>query len=126
MTLSLSLPLPYIDKMSRNRRRRRHRGTHEMSPAALALPPFEVAIRRAGASLARLQHVGIHREAHAASRLAPLEAGFPENFVESETFRISFDVLRSRHHHRMHRRRDFAPLDDPGCILEIAEPRVGA
>src|SRR5258707_9064615 len=112
--------------MPRNRRGRRHRRTNQVRAAALALTPLEVAIRRAGASLARLEHVGIHRETHAASRLAPLETGFRENSVEPQTFRLGLDLLRARHHHRMHRRRYFVALDDTGGGLEIAEARIRA
>src|SRR5208282_4011236 len=111
--IAISLtPLAHVDKMSRYRRRRRHRRTHQMCAAALALTAFEIAIRRARASLARRQYVGIHREAHAASRLAPLEARFGENSVEAETLRLSLHVLRPRHHHRMNSRCNFVALDD--------------
>src|ERR1700723_24304 len=95
-----------------DRRCRRHPGTHQVRAPALALTPFEVAIRRAGASLTRLQHVGIHREAHAASRFAPLEARFGEDSVEAEALRFSFYLLRARHNHRVNSRSNFVTLDD--------------
>src|SRR5579862_3981888 len=122
--ISSSLPFADVDEMPCNRRRRRHRGTHQMRTATLALTPLEVAIRGAGTSLSRLEHVGIHREAHAASRFAPLEAGFSENFVEPETFRLGLHFLRARHHHRMNSRCDFVTFDDTGRGLKIAQPRV--
>src|SRR5579862_6418440 len=124
--ISSSLPFADVDEMPCNRRRRRHRRTDQVCAATLALTPFEVAIRGAGASLSRLEHVGIHREAHAASRLAPLEAGFSEYFVEPETFRLGLHFLRAWHHHRMHRWRNFVAFDDTGRGLKIAEARVGA
>src|SRR5271168_4782530 len=104
--ISSPLPLPNIYEVARDCGRRRHRRTHQMRAAALALTPLEVAIRRARASLAGLQHVGIHRQAHAASRLAPFESSFGENPVETETLRLGFHFLRARHYHRMNRRRD--------------------
>src|SRR6266851_4210625 len=60
----------------------RHYRAHQVRASALALPPLEVAVRRACASLARLQHVGVHRDTHAASRLAPFETGLRENLIE--------------------------------------------
>src|SRR5215469_3521061 len=97
-----------------------------MRAPALALAPLEVAIRRAGASLARPQHVGIHCQAHAASRFAPLEAGFLKDAIEAETLGLPLDLLGTRHDHRVDRRRNLAALDDSGGGLEIADARVGA
>src|SRR5271156_4825592 len=108
--------------MPGDRRRRRHRGTHQMSAAALALASLEVAIRRAGASLARRKYVGVHREAHAASGLAPLEAGLGENAIEAEALRLQLDLLRSRHDHSVHARRDMLALDDPRGSLQMVIP----
>src|SRR6266850_6463407 len=125
--LSLILrPVAHIYKVPGDRRCRRHRGAHQMGAAAFALASFEVAIRSAGASLARLEDVWVHREAHAASGLAPLEAGLGENAIEAETLRFRFYFLRAGHDHRVHAFCDVLALDDIGRHLEIGETRIGA
>src|SRR6185312_7378375 len=53
-------------------RRRGHGGADEVGAPARALPAFEIAVAGRGAALARLQAVGVHRQAHRAARLAPL------------------------------------------------------
>ena len=52
----------------------RHRRAHQVRAAAGALAAFEVAVAGRGAALARLEPVGVHRQAHRAARLAPFEA----------------------------------------------------
>src|SRR5215472_8167263 len=53
-----------------------------MRAAARALATFEVAVARRRATLARLEPVGVHRQAHRTSRFAPLEAGALEDLIE--------------------------------------------
>ena len=57
-----------------------------MRPAAGALTTFEVAVARGGAALPRFQHIGIHGEAHAATRFSPLETRRREDAIESFGF----------------------------------------
>ena len=54
-----------------------------MRPAARSLPPFKVAVRRRSASLAGLQNVRIHAQAHGTTRFAPFKSRITENLIES-------------------------------------------
>ena len=54
-----------------------------MGAAAPALPAFEIAVAGRSATLLRREDVGIHAQAHRASRLTPLRAGFLEDAIES-------------------------------------------
>src|SRR5689334_14438159 len=90
----------HVDEMSGERGGGRHRRTHEMRAAAGALPPLEVAVRRRRATLARLEPVVVHREAHRAARLAPFEARVAERPVEALGFRLRLDETGAGHDHR--------------------------
>src|SRR5260370_33472714 len=61
----------------------------------------EVAVRGGGSALVRRQDVRVHADAHAASRVAPLEAGFAENLVEAFLFGGSLDAARTGHDQRL-------------------------
>jgi len=58
-------------------------GGNQMRAAAGTLAAFEVSVARRGRSFARLELIGIHRQAHAAARLSPFETGFDEDLIES-------------------------------------------
>ena len=58
-------------------------GGDEVGAAAAALAALEVAVARARRPLAGSQLVGVHRQAHRASRLAPVGAGGREHPVET-------------------------------------------
>src|SRR5438105_3670527 len=77
-----AFPFANVNEMAFQRGRGGHHGTHQMGAAAGALPALEIAIRRAGASLAGLQDVRIHPQAHAAAALAPFEASVGEDTIE--------------------------------------------
>ena len=47
-----------------------------MRASAPALTTFKIAVGGGSAALARRQLVGIHRQAHGATRIAPFKAGF--------------------------------------------------
>src|SRR5687768_1703173 len=51
---------------------------HQVGAPALALPALEVAVGGGGAALARGELVGVHAQAHRATRAAPLGAGLLE------------------------------------------------
>ena len=74
MSSRLVVPLAYVHKMPRYRGCGGHRGGDEVGAAAFALAAFEVAVARAGAALAGLQLVRVHRQAHRAAGLAPFKA----------------------------------------------------
>lgn len=62
-----------------------------MSPSARSLATFEIPVARGGATLARLQDIGIHGETHAAPGLPPLEPGLAEDSVEPFRLRLLLD-----------------------------------
>src|SRR5262249_61812303 len=74
-----SAPGSHVDKRAGDRSRRRHRGRDQVGAALVALAALEIAVRRRGTALARLEFVGIHRKAHRAARLAPFEARLDED-----------------------------------------------
>jgi hypothetical protein len=73
--------------------------TRWVRPPALAA--LEIAVRGRGAALARLELVGIHRQAHRAARLAPLEAGLAEDLVQPLGLGLRLDQARAGHHQRL-------------------------
>src|SRR5260370_23295885 len=92
----LKSPIPYVSEMSGNRRRRRHHGADQVRASAAALASFEIPIAGRGAAFSRLHDVGIHAEAHRASRLAPFKAGIKKDTVQSFLLRRALDCLRAR------------------------------
>ena len=68
-----------------------HYGADEVRTAIAALAAFKITIGSAGAALVRRKNVGVHADAHAAARVAPLESGISENFVEPFLFGGGFD-----------------------------------
>ena len=100
--------------------RRNHRGAHQQRASGrAALPALEVPVRRGGADLAAFEAIGVHRQAHRASRAAPLESGVEKHAIEPLALRSGPHRLRSRHDERLHVRRDVLPADRP------ARPRAG-
>src|SRR4051794_36764307 len=67
--LGLAEHLADVDEVARDGGGGGHGGADEVGPAAGPLPPFEVAVARAGGALAGGELVGVHRKAHAAARL---------------------------------------------------------
>src|SRR5579859_116102 len=116
-----------VYKMSRKCGRRRHHRADEVRAAVAALAAFKIAIRRAGAALVRRQYVGVHADAHAAARIAPLETGVGENFVEAFFFRGGFDSARAGNDERLlDGLRDVLSFDEVRGGAQIVEPRIGA
>ena len=95
-----------------------------------ALATLEVAVRRRRATLAGLEAVVVHREAHRAAGLAPLEARGEEHLVEALGFGLRLSPGPSRHDHReLHVRRDVPAARDrarrragPRCAELVHEP----
>ena len=79
---------------------RRHCRADQVGASALPLPAFKVAVGGGGATLARLQPVGVHRPAHGAARFAPLKTGIDEYLVQPFLLGLSLDQTGTRHHHR--------------------------
>ena len=63
-----------------------------MRAAVFALAALKIAVGGAGAAFVRRQDVGVHADAHAAARVAPLETGGGENFIEAFFFGFGFDA----------------------------------
>src|SRR5690606_32208659 len=90
---SLLSPVADIHEMTGYRRRGGHGRGNEMRATLEALPALEVAVRGGSAALAGLQPVVIHGQAHGATRLAPVEAGFDEDPVQS--FRLGLSLHKA-------------------------------
>src|SRR5579859_371961 len=123
---SVEVPISNIDEVSVDRRRRGHRRADQMGATALALAALKVAVRGAGAALARLQDVRIHAQAHAATGFAPLEAGVGEHAVEALQFSGHLHLVRAWHDHRPHAGVDVFAADDPRRGPQVLEPGIGA
>src|SRR5256885_11707748 len=87
------LPLAHVSEVALDCRRRRHHGTDEMRAAATPLAPFEVAIARRCATLARLQNVGIHSQAHRAASFTPFKTCRAEDAIQTFALRCSLHFL---------------------------------
>src|SRR3982074_607964 len=81
-----SAPNPDVDELAGDGGGGGHRGRHQMGAALVALPALEIAVRGRGATLARLELVRVHGEAHGASGLAPFEARRDKDLVEAFRF----------------------------------------
>src|SRR5690348_14574687 len=97
-----------------------------MRAAAAALPALEIAVGRRGAALARLELVGVHREAHRATRLAPFEAGFDEDLVETFFLGLLLDESRARHDECVDAGRDLAAFRHRRRRAQILDAAIGA
>src|SRR5689334_24025005 len=95
-----------------------------MRAAAAPLATFKVSVTRRRATFARLKYVGVHAQTHRAPRFAPLETSFVKNAIESLTFRGLLHVLRTRHHHRTHRRIDPVTFHHARRRTQVFEARI--
>src|SRR5437899_1271238 len=84
-----------VDKMAGDGGGGGHYRADEVRAAVLALAALEIAIAGAGAAFVGRQDVGVHADAHAAARVAPLEAGRGENFIEAFFFGLRLDPART-------------------------------
>ena len=89
----LVFPVPYVNKMPRDRRRRRHRRTDKVRASATTLPAFKVAIAGRSATFAGLQDIWIHSQTHGTPGLSPFESGIQENLIESFGLSGTLNVL---------------------------------
>ena len=72
------------------------------------------------------EFVGIHAEAHGASRTAPFEAGISENLGESHAFSDGGDALRAGNDDGLNALTDLAAFDVAGDFLEVTQTAVRA
>src|SRR3974390_2455190 len=87
----------HIDEVTCDCCRSGHDRADQMRARIATLPPFEIAIRSAGAALLRRQNIRVHADAHAAPRIAPFESRLREHLIESFFFRLRLDSSRTRH-----------------------------
>jgi len=84
------LPMPNIHEMPLDGGRDSHAGRDEMCPATGPLAALKIPVTGRGTPFARLQDIGVHRQAHAAACLPPFESGFPKDPVQSFGFGLLF------------------------------------
>src|SRR5438067_797916 len=97
-----------------------------MGAALVALPSFEVAVRRRGATLPWAKLVGIHRKAHRASRLAPVETRRLEDLVEPFSLGLLLHQAGARHDHGIDVAVDVLALGDARGRAQILDAAIGA
>ena len=95
-------------------RRGGHGGADKVGPSTGALAALEVAVAGAGGALAGLEPVGIHRQAHAATRLPPLGAGLGEDAVQTFNFGLMPYLLAARDDQCADSVGDLPSFEDPG------------
>ena len=95
-------------------------------PVGLPWRPLKLRLEELAQSWSPTSLSGIHRQAHRAAGLAPLEAGVAEDPVDAERRAEDADALRTGHGDRLHARRDAAALEELRHLLKIAQPPVGA
>ena len=123
---SALIPFAHIDEMTGNRSRCRHCRRHEVRAALVTLTPFKIAVRRRCAALARLQLVGVHRKAHLAARLAPLETSGFENLVEAFRFRLHLHEAGAGDDLRVDVGIDRLAFDHARHSAQVLDTRIGA
>src|SRR4051794_38884760 len=72
-----------------------------MGTPTLALTALEIAVGGGGAAFTGLQAVGIHAQAHGATRRAPLEPGGLENPVQPLALGLQAHQARAWYHQRL-------------------------
>src|SRR6202034_3093252 len=91
-----------------------------------ALTALEVTVGRRGAALLGLELVRVHRKAHRATRLAPIEASLGENLVQAFGFRLLLHDSRAGYDHRIDVGVHRLALGDFRRRAQILDPAVGA
>src|SRR5262245_66012181 len=114
-----SVPIPDVHEVARYRGRGRHFRAYKMSAAAPPLPAFKVPNGSPLAALPRFKSIRVHPQAHAAAGFTPIKTGFAKDTIKPLSFRDSFDLLRTGHHHRVNRRSDFATFDHSGGSAQV-------
>src|SRR5271157_5216241 len=103
-----------------------HGGADKVGPSTGALAALEVAVAGAGGTLARLEPVGMERQAHAATRLPPLGAGRDEDAVQTFRFGLMPHLLAARDDQRTASVGLLPPLADPGRCPQVLDSPVRA
>src|SRR4051812_41588330 len=96
-----------------------------MCAASATLATLEVAVAGACRPFALSKLVRVHRQAHAAPRLAPIGTGRPEDVVQTFGLGLLLHRMATRHdHHPWHS--DGTPAHDGGRGAQVLDPAVGA
>src|SRR5690606_36221696 len=95
----LDADLPDVHEMTVHGRSRRHLGADQVGAAAPSLASLEVAVGGGGAALTGHEDVGVHAEAHAATRFPPLETRLQENIREAFLLCLPLHPLRAGDDH---------------------------
>src|SRR5262245_47539581 len=95
-----SAPRPDVDEVPRYRCGRRHLRAHEVGAPAGTLAALEVAVGGRRAALAGGELVVVHREAHRAAGLAPLEPRVAEDAIEAFALGLLLHPAGAWHDHR--------------------------
>src|SRR5262249_55527721 len=123
---SISAPVPDVDEVAFDRRRRRHLRADQVRSPTGTLAALEVAVGGGGAALSRLENVRIHPEAGRAARLAPLEAGGAKDLIEALLFGLGLDLLGAGHDHAAQAPSDLPAVEQGGRLAQVGDPGVGA
>src|ERR687889_1196725 len=97
-----------------------------MGATTLALPAFEVAVRRRCTSLAGLQLVGVHPQTHRATGATPLRAGLLEHHVEALLLGLEPDPHGSRYDEQPGALVHLTAREHLGGRTQVLDASVGA
>src|SRR5581483_2715356 len=119
-------PLAHVNEVAGDCRGRGHCRRHKVGTALVTLPPLEISVRRRGAAFSGPELVRVHREAHRAAWLAPLESCRLENPVETLGFSLHFNEARAGYNHRVDIGVDRLALDHASHRTQVLDARIGA
>src|SRR6516162_8623260 len=97
-----------------------------MGLGVLALAPLEIAVRGRSDPFAVHCLVVVHRHAHRATGVAPLEPGFEEDAIEPFLLGLVLDMTRTGYDQSGDPFGDLAALGDSRGGTKILDPAVGA
>ena len=124
--LSSSNQLPDVGEMAGDGGGGGHGRADQVGAAAGPLTALEIAVAGAGRPLAGLELVGVHRQAHAASRLPPLGAGLEKDAVQAFRLGLVADRFAARHDQGLDAGGGLPSLEDLGGGPQVFDPAVGA
>src|SRR6516164_5201630 len=96
-----------------------------MGLGILALAALEIAVGGRGNPLAVHRLVVVHRHAHRATSVTPLETGIKKDAVEPFLFGLVLDMTGARDHHRSDPYGDLAAPSNCCGGAEVLDPAVG-
>src|SRR5260370_14886344 len=124
--LILKFPIADIGKVAGQGGGGGHHGTAQMGASACTLGAFKVAVAGGSATLGRGENIGVHAQAHGASRFAPLKTSRAENGIQTLAFGGLLHHLRAGHNHGAHMRINFVSAQHAGGGAQIFNTSIGA